>query len=750
MSFLEKIFLWIIKIGLWVIPILPLYVANTMLFPFITGKNFTFRILVEVIFALWVGLAIARREYRPKFTPLLKAVSIFVGIVFFADLVSSNPYRSFFSNYERMEGFMMLSHLYLYFLMLTSVFKTRRDWLTFLHVSFAASAVVSYFALLQKLGYRVSLQGGFRVDSTIGNPTYLAAYLLFHVWLLVIMMYQFWKKWWRVSLYAALLVFESLIIYFTATRGVVVALVAVVPLCVGALLFFWDRAHGKDRKAPWGMGRKYAAGMLAAVVVIPLIFWIARKSDFVQSSQALRRLTNYSLSEGTIQDRFKIWGMSLRGGLERPVFGWGQENYYLVFQKYFHPKLYGAEPWFDRSHNVFLDWFIHAGIPGILSYLAIFGIFCWQIIRHIRRRGALLFEGFMFLGLTATYFLQNLFVFDNLNTYLLFFAVLAYGSFLMEDSREAARHDEVKSGGRSFDVSMQAYAVSVALVAAVAVGGYWLHLKPIREARSLIKTLNFYQFQRSLPDLRAAFEETLSYRSFGDTEAHEQLGNVTRQIASDTKYTPEERARFVEFATPEILKEIERPARDVKHLLLLGSLYNQALTLDTKYAPDAEKMLLEAARLSPRKQLIYFELAQHYLMLGNTDRAVQALEKAWRVEPRYKLAAAGLWTVAAFAKKPEIIEEIQKYIPVTDLDEADLAKIATAYQRAKDYASSIKYFELLVKMSPKNPQYRAIYAAHLAHFGRTKEARAEAAEAGRLDPAFKQEGDQFIKMLERE
>src|SRR3989338_6743850 len=121
----EKLFLWIIKIGLWLIPFLPIYVSYTMLFPFITGKNFAFRIIIEIIFALWAGLAYFKAEYRPRLSPLLKAATVFIAILFLADIFSPNPYRAFFSNYERMEGFMMIFHLYLYFVMLVSVFKKR-------------------------------------------------------------------------------------------------------------------------------------------------------------------------------------------------------------------------------------------------------------------------------------------------------------------------------------------------------------------------------------------------------------------------------------------------------------------------------------------------------------------------------------------------------------------------------------------------------------------------------------------------
>ena len=62
MKSFESISLWVVKIGLWTIPFLPLYIEPAMLFPFITGKNFAFRMIVEILFALWIGLAILRAK----------------------------------------------------------------------------------------------------------------------------------------------------------------------------------------------------------------------------------------------------------------------------------------------------------------------------------------------------------------------------------------------------------------------------------------------------------------------------------------------------------------------------------------------------------------------------------------------------------------------------------------------------------------------------------------------------------------
>jgi hypothetical protein len=48
---------WITIGALFLIPFLGLYISNSMYFPFITGKNFAFRTLVEIAFAGWVVLA---------------------------------------------------------------------------------------------------------------------------------------------------------------------------------------------------------------------------------------------------------------------------------------------------------------------------------------------------------------------------------------------------------------------------------------------------------------------------------------------------------------------------------------------------------------------------------------------------------------------------------------------------------------------------------------------------------------------
>ena len=728
----EKISLWVVRIGLWLIPILPLYISSSMLFPFITGKNFAFRIIVEIVFAFWAGLAVLKSAYRPRLTPLFKAASIFIMIVFLADIFSLNPWRAFFANYERMEGFMMLFHLYLYFIILISVFKSRQDWLVFFLVTLGTSLAVSFVALLQKFGFRVSLQGGFRVDSTIGNPTYLASYLVFHVWLLMLLLRDFWEKWWLRFIFLGVLIFELLIIYFTATRGAVLALLGISLPFLAAVFWFWPRIFPKA--LVW---RKFILFFSVILILVPLTFWLLRDQDFIKKNKVLVRLTHYSLQERTIQSRFKIWGMAYQGVLERPILGWGQENFYLIFQKYFHPGLYAQEPWFDRSHNVFFDWLVHAGFIGLISYISILVTALWALLSGMKQKVISLWQGIVMVSLFITHFLQNMFVFDSLNSYLLFFAFLAYTQHLRASSLaffDASKDTNLKITDSYY---LKAYGTTFALLLFLVIAGYFLHWKPIRQSRALSRALSVAQSKSSMDQITGAFEKALSYNSFGNTEVREQMANFARSVPGSDRFNPDEQKKFIAFTASGLRKEIDQPAKDIKHMLFLAAVLNRAQSLDANYGPEVEKILQEAIQLSPTKQIIYFELAQLYLSQNRVDQAMGTLYKAWSLDKTYVDAGLNLWLIGLAAKKLDIVEEVKQVVRIKDIvNEDGLYRLGTLYQQQGDLPTTLEIVARLVEIVPEKAEYHFAYGSLLAYFGQKEEALPHLEEALRLQPEF--------------
>src|SRR3989344_1061155 len=253
---LKTILHYIVIGGLFLIPFVPLIIANSLYFPFIVGKAFAFRILIEIVFAAWLVIMLLDSRYRPKLSWISGSIGSFLFIIFLANIFGLNPYFSFWSNFERMEGFVTLLHLGAFFVVLGSVFDEKL-WKRFFHVSLGVSVFISFYSLFQLFGWIEIRQGGARVDGTMGNAIYLALYLMFHFF---ISLFYFLKaqKYWLFYLLTMLL--NLIIIYFTASRGVILGLDLGLIIAF-SLIFFLE----KERKV---LRRNIGITLLTLIVLI--------------------------------------------------------------------------------------------------------------------------------------------------------------------------------------------------------------------------------------------------------------------------------------------------------------------------------------------------------------------------------------------------------------------------------------------------------------------------------------------------
>jgi len=76
--------------GIFAVPFLVFIVSGSMFFPFITGKNFSFRIIVEVMTALWLALTLFDARYKPRKSWILAMLAIFVGVVALSSIFGEN------------------------------------------------------------------------------------------------------------------------------------------------------------------------------------------------------------------------------------------------------------------------------------------------------------------------------------------------------------------------------------------------------------------------------------------------------------------------------------------------------------------------------------------------------------------------------------------------------------------------------------------------------------------------------------
>ena len=171
--------------------------------------------------------------------------------------------------------------------------------------------------------------------------------------------------------------------------------------------------------------RKVAAISLAGLVFFIGLFFVLRNASFVQKSPVLSRFAGLSISEIETQGRYYVWPMAMKGFLEKPILGWGQEGFNFVFNKYYDPRMYNQEPWFDRAHSTPLDWLIAGGALGLLAYASIFLALLFYIFKS-QDENLSKNDKAVILGLISAYIFNNLFVFDQISSYILFFTVIAY------------------------------------------------------------------------------------------------------------------------------------------------------------------------------------------------------------------------------------------------------------------------------------------------------------------------------------
>jgi O-antigen ligase len=305
-------------------PFICLIVAENMFFPFITGKNFTFRILTEVMLGAWVTLMFVDATYRPKFSWVLAAVGAFIVAITIADFHGVNPYRSFWSNYERMEGLITHLHLFLYFVIAGSVIATEELWNWFWRTSLGVSVIVAIYAFSQLSGKEAIHQSSTRLDATFGNSAYLAVYALFNIFLAGFLYLRSDRKSGMQWVYPIIAVLNFIVLFYTQTRGTLLGLVGGSFLAM-VLVAILGKEHPRLKR--------YSRFAIVAVVVAVGLFISFRNSTFIQNSPTLQRMASISIGDSTTNSRFMIWNMSWQGFKEHPILGWGQENFLYVFSK---------------------------------------------------------------------------------------------------------------------------------------------------------------------------------------------------------------------------------------------------------------------------------------------------------------------------------------------------------------------------------------------------------------------------------
>ncbi len=628
------------KIGVFAALLTPVIVDFDLYFPFVSSKGLWFMACAQLAFFSWLVLAWHWQRYRPNLkNPVVIAVLAYLAILLLSAVFGADFSASFWSTFERMGGALMFCHLAGFMIAAASALEPR-DWR---NVFFASAAVALAVGLRALFDQSAAARGG----GFLGNDSFLGTYLLFNIF---IALYLFWSEKNAGAGRRA------------AAAGIVFAALAFCLLFQGTQL--WAGVMAQKFSLPetgiikdiFNSGARAAKisflGGLVLAACLRLIFLIktpvlkkigivaaclgiagaAATWGSLQNGGVIERFFAGNFGESTVGSRLTVWEIAWRGFSERPVFGWGPENFGLGFARHYNPCLgssaCGGATWYDRAHNIVFDTLAETGIAGLIAYLAIFAAALFVLWQNRPRQNGIATAA-VFSALFAAYFAQNLTVFDMPASHLMLFLCLGFIAANFDQGGQ-----KPKALPRPLDRRVLA---GIAIAATICFAAFVL--SPWSAAAGVISASREPFFSAAKLDLhqKALEASPLGIRQVRLFFARQWLG-----VSEDKEFIEKARAgeipmeeinRYFDFFAGELKKSGADCELDFASRLELGRLYRQWSVFDRAKISAAEETLEEAKTLSPNNQQPYWELAQVKLYENDVAAAGELARQAHDLYP---------------------------------------------------------------------------------------------------------------------
>ncbi|MBI3088707.1 MAG: O-antigen ligase family protein, partial [Candidatus Colwellbacteria bacterium] len=427
-----------------------LAIGSSLFFPFVSGRVYTFRLLVEISLFFWLLLVARRPEFRPRLkNPIILGALLFLAGLIITAFFGVDPAHSFFSNIERSDGIVQFGHWVLFLLMISSVFRRPKEWRVFLWIFAGVAAAVALYAWsLHFLPETNRFHEG-RIAGLFNNPSYLAAFMIFAIgmtsllWGLSASRKNKPVSLWRHLIFGGLVLFFVATLVQTGTRGAYLGFVVGLTLLALLSAIFLRQTNRR---------LVLVAGGLAIVTLLGVgSIFVFKESNFVKNNDILNHIA--VLSEfgdvGSVRERYVNWQVALEAFRDKPVFGWGPENYDIAFNAHYNYLAGKDEPWFDSSHSQLFDTLAETGIFGFSLYLFWIGAVFYvalKLLRGDRPRDKLI--GAVLASTYLAFLTQGWFLFDTFPMYLGLFPFLGFAYFKYERINGANSKEQAANSGK--------------------------------------------------------------------------------------------------------------------------------------------------------------------------------------------------------------------------------------------------------------------------------------------------------------
>lgn len=669
--------------------------------------------------AAWLIKMAALKELRVTRTPLDLPIALFTGSQLVSSFFSIDPHVSWFGYYSRFNGGMwsVFSYVLLYYALITNIDafapasparngqKESNPLLRLLHLSLITGTLVAVYGVLERMGIDKNLwvqDVQNRVFSTLGQPNWLAAYLValipvifaFGVSLLptkhagkeaktsqpllILLMYGA----------AALLFFVTLL--FTRSRSGIFGFII-------ADVLFWSLLAMKLRLTTIAAIKKNPLATPAGIfhIVLALVIWINgigtpaidRWVTFTGWRESVAQLSSKKSTPNNTATPSAAVGPALEvGGTESGtirkyvwqgainawksttktiLIGTGTETFAFAFYRFRPAGHNNTSEWdflYNKAHNEYLNYLATTGIIGLSSYLFLIGAFLFWFIRHWHKDDSgetpyiriALFAGWCSILVT------NFFGFSVVILQLFFFLFPAI-AFGMASPMTHAWRKEIQLprfvmwllciGGLLFLLRIALFWYADTRYA----HGYRLSRSGLygQAVPALLSAIRLNTFEPTYRDELASAYAALAISAF-------EGSNATQA------------AQLAAMAVEESNLALSTSPQNVNFYKTRTKVYYTISSLDASFNKKAVETLENALPLSPNDPKIYYNLAILVGREGDAGKAISYLHKARELKRNYRDAYFALWVFYTEENNPKEARAIlETYLKEIDPNDAD-------------------------------------------------------------------------------
>ncbi len=724
----------IYKIGLFLILALPLLNLPPLFAPPDWGKTIIFRSIMAILLFVFCWQFFYRKKNLQlpelKKNKIFWILAVFFGIYFLASIFSVDPNFSFWGSPYRGGGFATFI-FYFAFLLLAFFIVKKEDWQKLWDFSIVVGILVSVIAIIQYFNHFD------RPPSTMGNTLMLATYLLLLIFMSIGFFFNKENSVPKKIFYSASSILFLCVILLTGSRA------AYLGLTIGIIYFLFLFAKNN-------LTIKISAAVFLVILIL-FVFYInyaGHFPKFLEQNRLFNSIKDRLSIKLLLQDpRFFAWSnVDLKIIAQRPLLGYGPENFSVGFDKNYDPSVpqlsVEGQKWWDRAHNILVQTASDAGIFAVITYVILFVFLFWLLNKAKQKsENKALLQAIQ--AALITYFIDNFFSIDSFSIYLIFFLLVAYVMHLLEDGeRKNINFEQKNSWYKQLAIAVLFLGLIIFL---------WQYNFLPLQINAQINTANDLSKIKKCDQAFLIMDKNLQSHSFLDS--YNRLEYAEFSI-SCSNYYPQNNLSYIKKDLEVISQASKIQPLYTRYWLSLAS-YNDDLaavqkdqTQQNLYLQNAQNYLEKARNLSPKRQEITLEEAKIKMIKGDYS-GMQ--EKANECITLYKgLPDCYFYRAIAeiYQKKSDLAQSDLNKSNGKSLDEnTALNLLANAYITIPDYKNLANVFEELIKLNPNIAQYHSSLAFFYKELGKYESARKEALIVLQLSPESKPNVDAFLKSL---